>query len=132
VYAELQIRPKMEIFRVVKKWRRWVEKYTHQRPDSLASSKYKFVYKREAMVTVEAERRITDSSALKLLYGEARNNFMSGRYPISSVSDGVQLASLQLQVSFGDFQMHKHGPGTGFIAYVYCSVNNFYELMNMS
>jgi hypothetical protein len=112
---ELQIRPRVELFAIVKKWRRWFEKYTHQRNDSAASGKYKFLFKREAMLTIEQERQTKDEVAIKLLYGEARNSVMNGRYPVK-LDDAVTLAALQLQISFGDFYVNKHGNGTGFLS----------------
>lgn len=107
----------MNLYEMVEKWPRWLEKYTHTTDDSDKSSgAYKFVFKREAMATKDQERQLTDETAIKLLYGEARNNIMNGRYPIhNSVEDAISLAALQMQVNYGDFNAAKHGPGTGFI-----------------
>lgn len=114
--TELQIRPKMDLYEMVDKWPRWLEKYTHTTDDSeKTAGSYKIVFKREAMVTKDQERQIKDETAIKLLYGEARNNMMNGRYPITSLEDAVQLAGIQLQVNYSDFNAGKHGPGTGFI-----------------
>jgi hypothetical protein len=55
-----------------------------------------------------------DHVAIKLLYGEARNNVMSGRYPLRNVEEAVTMASLQAQVT-ADYDPTKHGPGTKYI-----------------
>lgn len=101
----------MDLFEMTGKWRRWMEKYTHS---SQTSPNFKFVLKREAMCSREYERQIKDEVAIKLLYGEARNNVISGRYPCSW-DEAVKLAALQLQITYGNFQAGKHGTATTFI-----------------
>lgn len=82
---ELQIRPRMELFDMVSKWPRWCEKYTHAQASDAnpVASTYKLIFKREAMVTRQMEKELTDEAAIKLLYGEARSAVMEGRYPLA-------------------------------------------------
>ncbi|KAI3637497.1 hypothetical protein MIR68_004146 [Amoeboaphelidium protococcarum] len=110
---ELQIRPKMELSEMVAKWPRYMEKYTHSQ-DVVNATDYKFVFKREAMVSVMQERQIVDEVAIKLLYGEARNNVIRARYPVS-LDDGIKLAAIQLQINYGEYNEAKHGFGTNFV-----------------
>jgi carbonic anhydrase len=72
----------MELTEMVQKWPRWVEKYAHIQSLENANM-YKFIFKREAMVSRDMDRRVKDEVAIKLLYGEARTNIMQGRYPLS-------------------------------------------------
>lgn len=89
-----------------------MEKYTHASKNSLES---RLIYKREAMTTVEDEKRCKDLVAIRLLYGEARKNVLSGRYPVS-VDDATRLAAWQLQLNYGDYSVRKHGHSTSFVA----------------
>jgi hypothetical protein len=71
------------------------------------------------MTNKKAEESAKDESAIKLIYGEARNNLISGRYPLASLDDAATLGGMQLQISYGDYTPGKHAPGTGFTVYVY-------------
>lgn len=113
LHIELQIRPKLELREMVEKWPRYFEKYTH-RPET-DSGTFKFVYRREAMVSIEAESRIFDAAAIKLLYGEARKNIMTGRYPVPDPNEAAKLAAMHLLSTHGTYDPQKHGPGTNFI-----------------
>lgn len=75
--SELQIRPKLTLNEMVHKWPRYLEKYTHNSEIPTGNSSYKFVFKREALVTKENEEMIEDLVAIKLLYGEARNRILN-------------------------------------------------------
>jgi hypothetical protein len=116
---ELQIRARMEMTDMIAKWPRYVEKYTHNSfmaEAKVSTPPFKFVFKREAMVTKEQEQQIKDETAIKLLFGEAKNNYISGRYPVEKTEDAALLAGIQLQISYGDYNPQKHGPTTGFVS----------------
>ena len=87
---ELRLRPKEFLNRATRRWKRWAEKYAHE--DSV---KFRFMFKRDALVWTEKEALITKISTLKLLYTEAKENVISGLYPCE-FDDAVYLASLQL------------------------------------
>lgn len=106
---DLQIRPKCTLAFVCKKWSRWVEKYTH---DSLNVSRpAEFQIRREAMVTKAQERKVIEEGCVRLLYAEAKDNVISGRYP-TTIDDATTLAANCLQVTLGDFDAKKMVPGT--------------------
>ena len=94
---------------MTKKWPRYLEKYTHHAVEEM--SPFKFVFKREAMISKAEELQLKDEVAIKLFYGEVRNNIMNGRYPLASVEESLMFASLQAQVSYVDFIQEKHGNG---------------------
>lgn len=105
---------------MVAKWPRYMEKYTHHTADAAVENNpvenYKLIFKREAMVTKSDEEQCQDPVALKLLYGEARNNVMNGRYPLNTVDQAVEMGALQAYVSHGDYMADKHGPSSHFIS----------------
>ncbi|ORY47292.1 hypothetical protein BCR33DRAFT_658199 [Rhizoclosmatium globosum] len=104
---EIQIRPKTNLVDIVKDWRQLVVKYTHfpqaVDPDHMFN-RYWLLFRREASVCKKVERELTlkDTIALKMLFGEAKRNIITGRYPCS-VKDAINLAALQLQVSIGNY-----------------------------
>ena len=72
VPAELQLKPSQDVFEVVEKFPRYVEKYTHYS----GPVDWKFYYKREALLTKNDERKTKDPSAIKLLFSEVwRHHF---------------------------------------------------------
>lgn len=117
---ELQIRPKLELLDMTAKWPRYLEKYTHSNDiySAQSATSYKFVFKREAMFSVKQEREIKDEVAIKLLFGEARNNVFAGRYPFSSADEFAKVTGLVLFITYGDYNEAKHGVGTNFISAV--------------
>ena len=109
----LQLRPSHDIFEIVTKWNKWNEKYTHNprcEDPSDPSNDFFFVYKREALLNIKAERRTNDEAVLRLLYGEARQNILAGVYPCK-VEDAVVLAGMQTQILHGDYDRDRHQAG---------------------
>ncbi|TPX67839.1 hypothetical protein CcCBS67573_g07358 [Chytriomyces confervae] len=104
---EIQIRPKANILKVVQDWNALVVKYTHYPqavdPDHMFN-RYWLIFRREASVCKKVERDISlkDGIALKMLFGEAKRNILTGRYPCT-VKDAANLAALQLQASIGNY-----------------------------
>eukprot|EP00123_Amoebidium_parasiticum_P016654 comp23535_c1_seq1/m.39640 comp23535_c1_seq1/g.39640 ORF comp23535_c1_seq1/g.39640 comp23535_c1_seq1/m.39640 type:complete len:506 (-) comp23535_c1_seq1:681-2198(-) len=105
---DLLIKPHYEPFKLRVQWPEIMLKYT-RRPFDHASNP-RFEYRRHAFVTKYVERSIKDPVAIKLLYDECRFNIMSSLYPISVV-DAAQLAGLDMQLIFGDYDPAKHGEG---------------------
>lgn len=109
----LQLRPKQDIFEVVTKWHKWNEKYTHNPkcddPEDPVNEFY-FIFKREALLSLPVEKKITDEAVLKLLYGEAHQRVLAGTYPIK-VKDAASLAAIQSQILYGNYVKEKHPPG---------------------
>ncbi|TPX43817.1 hypothetical protein SeMB42_g04568 [Synchytrium endobioticum] len=110
---EIQIRPKLDLFQVKQKWPRWMVKYTHfpeaedpEHPINDAS----LVFRRNATIPKSVDRKIADDAVLRLLYGEAKENVIAGRYPCTT-SDAVTLAGIRMQIIYGDHDGRKHGPG---------------------
>ncbi|KAI8615367.1 hypothetical protein BC830DRAFT_1064468 [Chytriomyces sp. MP71] len=104
---ELQVRPGADLLEVVVDWNKLVVKYTHfpqaVDPDHLFNQ-YWLIFRREASVCKSVERAtsLKDGIALKMLFGEAKRNIVTGRYPCTS-KDAVNLAALQMQASMGNY-----------------------------
>ncbi|KAJ3339636.1 hypothetical protein HDU93_007963 [Gonapodya sp. JEL0774] len=114
--AELQLRPPIDIFEMLSLWPRWVEKYTHHPDASTASSpfspanRFHLAFRRECLIPKARERKVAEEAAVRLLFGEARRNVLSGRYSCG-VEDAGVLAGVQMQLRHGDFDPRKHGEG---------------------
>ena len=70
---ELQIRPDQDLFALLGVWNMWMSKYTHYpeaEDPTHPINRHWFVYKREASVSIDAERRISGEYSLSMLYGE--------------------------------------------------------------
>ncbi|KAJ3072240.1 FERM domain-containing protein 8 [Podochytrium sp. JEL0797] len=112
---EIQIRPRANLLKVIEDWHDLVVKYTHfpqaVDPDHMFN-RYWLIFRREASLCKKVEREITlkDTIALKMLFGEAKRNIVTGRYPCS-VKDAINLAALQLQASIGNCDAMRCPPG---------------------
>ncbi|TPX38254.1 hypothetical protein SmJEL517_g00035 [Synchytrium microbalum] len=110
---EIQIRPNLDIFEVKQKWPRWMVKYTHfpeaEDPDHPINDAL-LVFRRDATIPKSVDRKTTDDAVLRLLYGETKDNVISGRYPCS-INDAITLAAIRMQIVYGDSDPRKHGPG---------------------
>jgi len=111
---ELQVRSELDLFTLAKKWPKYLEKYTHsieaiENPESEFNT-FTYIYKREAIISRNVERKCSDEASIRLFYGEARQNVLTGRYPCTT-DDVVNLAALQMQTMYGDYDESKHVMG---------------------
>ncbi|KAI8907115.1 hypothetical protein DFJ77DRAFT_189724, partial [Powellomyces hirtus] len=119
---ELQIRPDVDIFAIMAQWNTMVLDYTHY-PEAVDPThpinRHWFVYRREASVTKNTEKRYSDDATVRLLYGEAKRNVMTGRY-VCTLSDGVALGGMMLAISTGSYDRIRHPAG-------YCIKNDLWK-----
>ncbi|KAI9093061.1 hypothetical protein DFS34DRAFT_270830 [Phlyctochytrium arcticum] len=110
---ELQVRPDLDIFTIMNKWNTLVLDCTHY-PEAIDPThpinRHWFVYRREATVLKDVERCCTDPAAVRLLYGEAKRNVMTGRY-VCVLADGVALGGMMLAMAAGPFDRLRHADG---------------------
>ncbi|KAI9208087.1 FERM central domain-containing protein [Polychytrium aggregatum] len=110
---ELQLRPKMDIFELMFRWTMWTEKYTHYPECGVPQhpiNRHWFVYRREISITKQIESTVTEEACIRLLYGEAKRNVLTGRFPCT-VQEAIQLAGIQLQIMQGDSDPERHPYG---------------------
>ncbi|KAJ3184380.1 Krev interaction trapped protein 1 [Gaertneriomyces sp. JEL0708] len=110
---ELQIRPDLDIFSIMNKWNTLVLNYTHY-PEAIDPNhpinRHWFVYRREATLTKRLERLVTHDPTVRLLYGEAKRNVMTGRY-VCTVEDAIVLAGIQTSLVSGSYDRARHPDG---------------------
>ncbi|KAI9001972.1 hypothetical protein BC832DRAFT_561871 [Gaertneriomyces semiglobifer] len=110
---ELQIRPDLDIFSIMNKWNTLVLNYTHY-PEAIDPNhpinRHWFVYRREATLTKRVERLVTHDPTVRLLYGEAKRNIMTGRY-VCTVEDAIILAGIQTSLVSGSYDRARHPDG---------------------
>ncbi|KNC97874.1 uncharacterized protein SPPG_06867 [Spizellomyces punctatus DAOM BR117] len=110
---ELQVQPDLDIFSLMNKWNTLVLDFTHY-PEAIdpthAINRHWFVYRREATVTKSFERRFTDDPTVRLLYGEAKRNVMTGRY-VCPLEDAVSLGGIMLALATGPYDRLRHPDG---------------------
>ena len=96
----------------MERWPHWLRRYTMEGEPSL---EYHFQARREAMLTLLVERKVAEEPAINLLYGEARKQFLAGRYIRANRDDdlaqAVSLAALHLQITYGDASAATGKPG---------------------
>jgi len=102
---ELQLKSNQDLFEIVEKFPRYVEKYTHY----TGPVDWRFHYKREALLPKEDDRKVKDPSAIKLLYSEALYNVLYSRFPCEE-EEAINLAALQMQIVYGDYDPEVHKP----------------------
>ncbi|KAJ3290500.1 FERM domain-containing protein 8 [Borealophlyctis nickersoniae] len=114
---EIQLRPDLDIFEVMKTWHLMVLEHTHF-PEAMDCfhpiNRHWFVYRREATVPKVLERRVEEDAVVRLLYGEdprqAKRNVMTGRY-LCTPEDASILGGMLLQGSCGDYDPLRHRAG---------------------
>ncbi|KAJ3049421.1 FERM domain-containing protein 8, partial [Rhizophlyctis rosea] len=110
---EIQLRPDLDIFEVMKRWHLLVLQYTHY-PEAIDCfhpiNRHWFVYRREATTPRSYERTLTEDAVIRLLYGEAKRNVMTSRY-LCTPEDAATLGGMLLQVAFGNYDPQKHTKG---------------------
>jgi hypothetical protein len=109
----LQIQPDKDIFALMVFWNKWMMKYTHYPEAENAQhpvNRHWFVFRREASVTIDEERKLGTNVALSLLFGEAKRNLLTKRY-VCTQMEAATIAGLQLQISYGDYDSNKCKPG---------------------
>jgi hypothetical protein len=84
--------------------------YTHYTEAAVAANpinRYYFVYKREAILSRNMDEQAKNAFIVaQLLYGEAKRNFLNGRYLISP-EDEYKMAAYQLFNRYGVFMEKK-------------------------
>ncbi|KAI9344809.1 FERM central domain-containing protein [Zopfochytrium polystomum] len=109
---EFEIQPLDDIVKLTESWNLTMVRMTHF-PQAVDPShfvnRYWLTYRRKANIHKDCERELSDDVAEQLLYAEAKRNVLNGRYPCKE-QDAVNLAALQLQSMFGDFDPENRPP----------------------
>uniref|UniRef100_A0A1Y1L1R5 FERM domain-containing protein 8 n=1 Tax=Photinus pyralis TaxID=7054 RepID=A0A1Y1L1R5_PHOPY len=104
---ELQLKPSHKPFQIQQNWRHLVEQYSHasynrqQRDDPVVS------FQRNVFFQQHMEEKIKDQKIMELLYEEAKQNILRGRYPCE-VSHYIMLGGIQARIELGPYNTQIH------------------------
>eukprot|EP01134_Creolimax_fragrantissima_P002306 CFRG2306T1 len=97
---ELLLKPHFEPYKVRKQWPEIMFTFTRRPYDVPCIPRFEF--RKNPFLTKTAETSIEDPAFIILLYTECRYNVISCLYPCS-VKEAAQLAGLDVQLAFGDY-----------------------------
>lgn len=88
-------------------------KYTHNphaENPAAECNRFRFVYRRDAALTIKEEMADMRDASQLLIYGQAKWMYMSMRY-ICTKTDASELAAMMLQAQYGDYSQSSFKPG---------------------
>eukprot|EP00053_Salpingoeca_punica_P016559 m.156694 g.156694 ORF g.156694 m.156694 type:complete len:988 (-) comp16994_c0_seq1:418-3381(-) len=104
---ELQLDADMKPLPRLERWRAMEEQYAD---DPSLADRPELQFRRSCHLTLAEERRVGSQVALKFLYDEAYQNFITSQWP-TTVADAIHLGGLLMQIRFGDYSAERHKPG---------------------
>ncbi|XP_077997280.1 krev interaction trapped protein 1-like isoform X2 [Glandiceps talaboti] len=96
-------RPIME----VREWEFTVRQFTNYRPEKERPYLH---LQRNALVSLQNERKVKDHEAIKMLFNECVLNVLKSMYPTTD-QDAIGLAGILMQIIYGDHDPKKHRSG---------------------
>ncbi|KAA0703998.1 FERM domain-containing protein 8 [Triplophysa tibetana] len=78
---ELQLKPKHHPYKLCRQWQDLLYRFTDASAEDISQDEPSLLYKRSVFYPKSKELQIDDEGVLKLLYDEAKNNILEGRYP---------------------------------------------------
>lgn len=106
---ELQLKPNHVPFKLVCYWEEMLEKYTTVDEDDRERDEPVLVFQRNVFYPRVKEKLIHDSDILRLLYMEAKEMVIDGRYPMAAESYDY-LAGLQALLRYRHYETNIHTP----------------------
>jgi len=106
---ELQLKPNHVPFKLVCYWEELLEKYTTVDQDDRERDEPVIQFQRNVFFPKWCEKKVVDQGILKLLYHEAKERVIDGRYPLKSEQYDF-LAGLQAQLKQKNFDHQLHTP----------------------
>ncbi|XP_070570825.1 krev interaction trapped protein 1-like isoform X2 [Ptychodera flava] len=103
----LQLRPTHKPIMEVRDWEFTIRQFTNYKPERERPYLY---LRRNALLSLRAERQIKDSEANKMLFDECVLNVLRSMYPTSD-QDAINLAAILMQIIYGDHDPKKHRSG---------------------
>ncbi|XP_035661057.1 krev interaction trapped protein 1-like [Branchiostoma floridae] len=103
----LQMKPEHKPLHHLRDWAEIVGELTDCNPEDETPLLY---VRRDARLHMEAERKVQDPMAIKMLFDEARTNMLHGMYACSD-EDTVAMAGIMMQIIYGDHDTNRHKPG---------------------
>lgn len=106
---ELQLKPNHVPFKLACYWEELLEKYTTTEEDDRERDEPILLFQRNVFYPRSKEVDITDLEILKLLYHEAKEMVIDGRYPLKQ-TDYDYLAGLQALIRTGEYSSDTFTP----------------------
>ncbi|XP_076656639.1 FERM domain-containing protein 8 Bili [Halictus rubicundus] len=103
---EVQLRPNHKPIELAAKWNRLVRKYSSQSED--CDEEPLLFLRRNVFLSRADEEQIKEAKVLELLYAEARNNVLQGRYPCDGQARYASLGALQARIELGPYNPQTH------------------------
>ena len=91
---------------VQRQWPEILDKFTY----GAENEECRFIFKRDAFVSKQIERKVRDPIAINLLFHEARHMVIDSLYPCNA-DDAVYLAAILMQLTYGDHKPNVHREG---------------------
>ncbi|XP_078033986.1 FERM domain-containing protein 8 Bili isoform X1 [Augochlora pura] len=103
---EVQLRPNHKPIELAAKWNRLVRKYSSQNEE--CDEEPLLFLRRNVFLSRADEEQIKEAKVLELLYAEARNNVLQGRYPCEGQARYASLGALQARIELGPYNPQTH------------------------
>uniref|UniRef100_A0A3P9H314 FERM domain-containing protein 8 n=1 Tax=Oryzias latipes TaxID=8090 RepID=A0A3P9H314_ORYLA len=78
---ELQLKARHQPYKLCRQWQDLLYRFTEASEDDIAQDEPYLQYRRNVFYPKSKELQIEDEGVLRLLYEEAKNNILTGRYP---------------------------------------------------
>ncbi|CAG0917242.1 unnamed protein product [Notodromas monacha] len=108
-YLEVQMKPYHHPLLVRRKWPELIRRFCSISQETALIDDPRVTLKRNCFFPKREEVKIRDQKILELLYEEAKQNILDGRYPCE-VSDYEMLAGLQARLELGVYDPQIHTP----------------------
>ncbi|KAK9884110.1 hypothetical protein WA026_005064 [Henosepilachna vigintioctopunctata] len=105
--VELQLKRTQKPYEVKQTWRSLVEQYSHASYNRQERDEPKLVFQRNVFYPLSLEEKIKDPKILELLYEEAKNNVINGKYPCE-VAHYIMLGGVQAHIELGPYNPQVH------------------------
>lgn len=104
---ELQLKPAHKPFQIQHNWRHLVEQYSHASYNRQQRDEPVVSFQRNVFFQQHVEEKIKDQKIMELLYEEAKQNILRGRYPCE-VSHYIMLGGIQARIELGPYNTQIH------------------------
>lgn len=101
---EIQLKSYHIPYEIFQKWPAFLRRFTTASEDEILLNEPLLVIRRNVLLTLDREIELVDKyeQLTELLYFDARDNYLSGRYPVD-IETALDLVGLQLVIEFGPY-----------------------------
>ncbi|KXJ17746.1 FERM domain-containing protein 8 isoform X2 [Exaiptasia diaphana] len=107
---QLQLKDHHVPYRLRKVWPELLQKFTNANHEAIEIDEPILSYQRNSFYPLQDEKKIEDNGSIKRLFEEARNNVLSGLYPVTK-QESIKLGGVLLALQNGKFNENIHKLG---------------------